>query len=141
MCTPTLVTQAVVAPPEFHLGPIDYQMHLVNDANQAQVNTTIRSMTFSNVLPPTDGSEGTMSAVLDAREIYPLFNLIPSPTPDAVCTALDSFDAPCEPCPQDGLPFCLTIGAIALEAVPAPGMTIAPLDAAGLGPECADVIP
>jgi hypothetical protein len=141
MCTPTLTTQAVVSPPEFVLGPVPYQMHLVNEVNQAHVNTIVRNVTFTNVLPPVDAAGGTMSAVLDAREIYPLLHLIPMPTPDALCTALANYDAPCEPCPQDGLPFCITIVAEGLEAVPASDQANAPLDAGSLGPECANAFP
>ena len=140
-CTPTAVVQATVAPPQFVLGPMDYEMHLENAANQAQVNTTIRALTITNVIPPTDDAGGTLSAVLDAREIYPMFHLLTDPQPSAVCSALDEFDAPCEPCPQDGQPFCLTITATRLEAVPAPEIVMGPVDGAGLGAECADVVP
>jgi hypothetical protein len=140
-CTPTLMAQAAIAAPQFVVGPVDYPMHLVNEVNGARVNTTIRSVTFTNVLPPTDAAGGTMSAVLDAREIYPLFHLIPMPTADAVCMGLAEFDVTCEPCPQDGLPFCLTIAANALEAVPAPDQVLTLRDAASLGPECANSIP
>jgi hypothetical protein len=139
-CTPTQVVQATMEDSQVVVGPIDYQMHLVSEANQAHVNTIIRDLTFTNVLPPVDDEGGRLSAALDAREIYPLFHLV-GPDAEAVCAALESFDTECEPCPQDGERFCLTIVAVRLEAAAAPEIEMGPVDGASLGAECADVIP
>lgn len=139
-CTPTQVPPAVVAKPAFALGPTDFQMNLFNSSNQARVNAIIRNLTITNILPPTDVG-GTLTAVLDAREIYPLFHLLPDPDPTTVCSALASFGAPCEPCPQDGQLFCLTIVAERLEAVPAPEIAMGMVDSSTLGPACADFNP
>ena len=140
-CTPTAVVESSVTPPQFKVGPLDYQMHLVNTVNHSQVNALVRNLTIANVLPPVDDAGGTLSAVLDAREIYPLFHLVPNPQPSNVCLALESFGAPCEPCPHDGESFCLTLAAARLEAVPAPELAMTAVDAASLGAECAEVIP
>ena len=139
-CTPTAVAPANKKE-QVVVGPIDYQMHLVNETNHAHVNTTIRNLTFADVLPPVGDEGGTLTAVLDAREISPIFHLLPDPKPEDVCAALDDFGAACEPCPQDNQPFCLTIAADRLEAVPAPEMTMGPVDKASLGAECASAVP
>ncbi len=139
-CTPTLSVQATVVKPQFMLGPVDYLMHLSNPENLAQVNTIVRNLTITNVLPPTEAG-GTLSAVLDAREIYPMFHLLGNPSPTSVCAALESFGAPCEPCPQDAQPYCLTVVADRLEAVPAPQIAMQDLPSTSLGPGCQDFIP
>jgi hypothetical protein len=137
-CTSTQVVTAQVAQPSFQLGPIDYQMHLVNDP--VRVNATIYQLTMTNVLPPTEGGE--LSAILDAREVYPLFTALGKPTAETVCAALESFGAPpCAPCPQDGALYCLAIRAIALEAKARPDLVVATVDSATGGEQCADSNP
>jgi hypothetical protein len=52
---------------------------------------------------------------MDMRELYPLFTQILSPSPEAVCGALESLEAACTAC-SDGELFCLTMTANYLEA-------------------------
>jgi hypothetical protein len=110
-------TQAVAAQsamaPGISIGPIDFVTHLTNE--EYAVNAHIRGLSFVNVLP--GGTDGTLTATLDFREIVNLTLLINPPNPDSACTALlDARDAPCVACPHDGAPYCLTIVAEPVEA-------------------------
>jgi hypothetical protein len=89
---------------------------------EAPIGPPIRVLTqaydfmIANVLPDGEGStDGTLSVTMDVREIYPLFTQIVGVSPDAVCGALDSLDAPCQPC-SDGELYCMTMTASYLEA-------------------------
>lgn len=98
------------------VGPVAFPVHLVDAENDITVDATIHELQMTSVLP--DGSQdGEFSAVMDLQELYPLFVLVTNPTPDTICAALDSFGAPCEPCPFDeSSKYCLTLRAVALEA-------------------------
>jgi len=106
-----------------------FPLHIV-DTNQTPtviVDTTVRNLTFTDVLP--DGAarpDGKVLATIDAEEVYPLFRLIPNATKDSVCAALQQAGAPCAACPHNGQPYCLTIGAVQVASVEAsaPVMTI-----------------
>jgi hypothetical protein len=86
------------------------------------VDTTVRNFTLTNVLPngSTTMKMGSLSAVLDISELYPLFNQIPasSRTPDGVCGVLQTeANTSCAACPTTGQPYCLTLEAVQLGAV------------------------
>jgi len=106
-----------------------FPLHIV-DTNQTPnvvVDTTIHDLTFTNVLPTGAARpDGEVSATIDAAEVYPLFRLVANPSKETVCSALGSAGAPCVTCPHNGQPYCLTIGAAQVEAMPAsaPVMTI-----------------
>jgi hypothetical protein len=96
-------------------------MHIV-DTNQTPtvvVDTTVRDVTFKDVLPGTPSKQGTVVATIDAAEVYPLFRLIPDATKESVCDALAQANAPCTACPHNGEPYCLTIKAVQVEGVEA----------------------
>lgn len=118
MCTPTTTVAATTGGPYpgVQIGPVDFPVHLKNQNDPVQVNATIRGLTITNVLPgAAPAEEGELMATMDMREIYPMFTLLTNPDPDSVCNALESFEAPCEPC-TDGQLYCLTITAILLGA-------------------------
>jgi hypothetical protein len=114
-CTATqAITGMSAAAPSISIGPTDFTSYLVN--GDYAVNAHIRGLQFSNVLP--GGTDGTLTATLDFREVVNLLTLLATPDPNTACTALEqSGDATCEPCPQDGQPYCLTIVATPVEAV------------------------
>ena len=127
----TEVTVSGAAYPMSEIVVPAFPLHVV-DTNQTPtviVDTTIRNLTFTNVLP--DGAakpDGEVSATIDASEVYPLFRLIPNPSKESVCAALQTAGASCVACPHNGQPFCLVIGAVQVAAVAAsaPVTTIAP---------------
>jgi hypothetical protein len=130
-CNPTVDVGADGgAYPKSEIVVTAFPLHIV-DTNQTPtvvVDTTIRNLTFTNVLP--DGAarpDGTVDATIDAEEVYPLFRLIPNPSKDSVCQALASAGSSCVPCPHNNQPYCLTIGAVQVTAVTAasPVVTIA----------------
>lgn len=115
LCTPTSVFEATSgAKGEITIGPGDFPVHLQHVSEDVAVNATIHDLTISNVFPPAE--EGELTAIMDIRELYPLFTLIPDPSTETVCNALESFEAPCEVCPFDGKAFCLSLKAVRLGA-------------------------
>lgn len=122
----------VIAAPTFPL----YIQHPLKP--ELRVNATIYDLTITNVLPDggTPASEGELSAVMDLRELYPLFTQLGEPTPDIVCGALKSFGAPCETCAFDSEAYCLSIRAIGLGANETPDMTVEPIEPSAVDPSC-----
>src|SRR5690606_13197349 len=122
MCTATTTVAATTGGPYpgVQIGPVDFPVHLKNQNDSTiQVNAIIRGLTITNVLPGAAPAEdGELVATMDMREIYPMFTLLSNPDANSVCNALESFEAPCEPCP-DGQLYCLTITAILLGATEA----------------------
>jgi hypothetical protein len=115
LCTPTTVFEATSeGAGELQIGPNDFPVHLEHISEDVAVNATIYDLSLTNILPPSE--EGELTAIMDMRELYPMFTLIPEPSPEAVCNALSSFEAPCEPCPTDSEEFCLSLTAVRLAA-------------------------
>lgn len=108
------------------IGPGALAVHLVHPTQPVEVDATIRELTLSNVLPSGGkvAKEGELAAVIDARELYPLFTLLPEPSPETVCAALDSYNAACVPCPTDGESFCLSLKAERLGASETEGSVV-----------------
>jgi hypothetical protein len=138
MCTPTTMAPTTAGPyPDVQIGPFDFPVHLKTQDGSVHVNATIMGMTMKNVLPGAEPAEdGEVVATLDMREIWPMFTILMAENGDDVCTALESFGAPCQACPSDSQVYCLTIEAILLGAteVSAP---VTPVDAATLPATCA----
>ena len=113
------------------IGPSEYSLFIQHVTEPVAVQGTIYDLALKDVLPNADGTPsevGELAATMDFRELYPLFTLIIDPTPEKVCTQLESsFSAPCIACPNDGEPFCLTVKANSLGATPA-GSAIEPID-------------
>lgn len=112
-------------PNEF--GPVTLEAQLTSTAGgtTATVTANIYDLTFKDIFP-VDGKtskDGVLTAVVDFREMAPLFTLLPDGmrTAENVCAGLQqSFSAPCEPCSYTGgddEPFCLEMTAMGLGAV------------------------
>lgn len=138
-CNPTALFQATSSgSPNVQIGPGAFPVHLQHPTQDVAVDATIHELTLTNILP--DGAalaeEGELTAMVDARELYPLFTLLPEPSPDAVCAALDSFNAACAPCPHDSEAYCLALKAVRLGASELAGAGMQPVDAANRDPSC-----
>lgn len=121
MCNPTTHVPATSNPyPGFSLGPVELPIYLKHPVQDASARATAHQFTMTNVLLPegmTEGS-GTLSAILDAREIYPVFpQLGVGADADKMCEYLvnNNIDT-CMPCPGDSQPYCLTLTASYLGA-------------------------
>jgi hypothetical protein len=98
------------------IGPSDVKLNIrhLGEGTNLNVYATARKFTLTNVLP-TGGvasTAGKFQATLDAREIYPLFTALDeTPTAELLCQELAELahPAPCEPCPHDNQPWCLTL--------------------------------
>lgn len=136
MCNPTSTVPAVSNPyPGFQLGPVDLPLYLKHSEQDLAVETTAYGFTLTNVLLPdgaTQGS-GTLSAVLDAREVYPVFPALgPGADQQDLCDQVANEGSTCQPC-ADGQVFCLTLSASYLLAPKAP-ITLQP--SAGFDASC-----
>jgi len=144
-CNPTTRVQTVAQPyPSVQIGPTDMMLRLQwvadDPAESVTVLATGRGLTMTNVLPDGDvpAEEGELTATMDAREVYPLFHILPDPNPEAVCNALASFEATCGPCPHDGENFCLALTARYLGATEVADVDLEQVDADSLDPSCTE---
>lgn len=130
MCNPTShLTASPADYPGFALGPVDLPIYLRHPVQEASARATARQFTLSNVLLP-DGvleGNGSLSAILDAREIYPVFpQLGINADQDDLCShvANNNIDT-CKPCP--GTPdqvYCLHLSATGYLGAPAADITL-----------------
>jgi hypothetical protein len=135
-CNMTSVAGATARPPRSTIGPSRVSLFIQNASDGAGVQGTIYDLTIKNVLPDGDepANSGELTATLDFRELYPLVTTLIMPTPASVCASFeDTYFAPCMPCPNDGDPFCLTVRATYLGAVPT-DTPIEPIDS--VDPSC-----
>ena len=123
-CNKTIHVDATAMYPALTIGPAEFKVRLINDDPTdnkpgVEVYATAHDFTLTDVLPGGDGN-GSLSATMDAREIYPLFTLLgDGATPDDLCAELaDQTNnvATCQPCPTDDEPYCLTLKAARVEA-------------------------
>jgi hypothetical protein len=138
VCNPTTsVTTTGAEYPGVEIAAAAFPLHIVdrNRTPYVVVDTTIRNLAFKDVLPGGPSKEGELSATIDAAEVYPLFRLVPNPSPDSVCAALASAGAPCATCPHSGRPYCLAIRAVQLGAVATP-TRVTPVAAADIPASC-----
>ena len=129
-CTKTRVLDATASPPSAVIGPSEFTIHLEDVDEGIAVHGVIHDLTLTNVLPNGDviSEEGTLEGMMDFRELYHLFTLIENATPESVCSVLfDTYEVPCSACPGDDEPFCLTIKATGIGAVPT-DMVIEPVE-------------
>ena len=139
LCSVTSEFQAQAADhPNVQIGPSTLPVHLVHPTQPVEVDATIYDMAMANILPNgvTLAEEGEFTAVVDARELYPLFTLLPEPSAETVCAALDTYDSACVSCPTDGAIFCLPLKAVRLGASEMSGMAVVPVDATTRDPSC-----
>ncbi len=136
MCNPTTTTTATAAYPEVQIGPVDFPIYLKHTREDVAVNATVYDLTMTNVLPDGDtvATAGELVATLDAREVYPMFTVLPEPSPEGVCTALVNMGASCDACRVDGEAFCLTMKSRRLGATE--GEPIEAVDAGSVPDTC-----
>ncbi len=131
-CNPTTLIQGTVQYPQVHLESAEVPLHISDSKHGNSVIANARDFKMDNILPG-DGdaaaSEGNFSAVVDARELYPMFYLLPDADADLVCTALGQAGGSCTACPQDGAAYCLTLVATQLGASLLDGATVQAVDA------------
>jgi hypothetical protein len=134
-CTATQQVSATSA----QLGPLNLPIHLVHTNADVRVNATAYNLTMRNVLPgDSPATMGELTTTMDMRELYPMFTLIPEPSPDNVCMALTMIEETCEPCPTDGATYCLSIKAERAGAVENPSFSLESISAGSLSPDCAN---
>ena len=138
LCNPTRRVEAIAAPyPNVQVGPVDLSVNLQN--KDVAVNATMHDLTLTNILPEgeTPAEQGELTAVMDFRQVAPLFTLLADPTADNVCAALqDGFGASCEPCRFDNEAYCLTLKAVRLGADELTGVAVQVVEADSLDPSC-----
>jgi hypothetical protein len=117
-----------------------------------QVTSNVYGVRLENVLPEAGApaTSGTLEATLDLSQLYVLFEALgASRTPDAICYEAKAQWTPdscmsadcafqCEPCPGTGEPYCITVTADSLGAVPAPSLDIVEIDESSRPSSCAD---
>ena len=123
MCNLTRTLTANGSAPGAVIGPDEFPLHIehADEEIEMTVDGLVYDFTFTDTLPNgnTMSTSGELTATMDFRDLYELFTLLIDPTPESVCVALEeSYGKPCAPCPNDGQPYCLTIKAIELGAVP-----------------------
>ncbi len=132
MCNKTATVSASGSYPSFQLGPVDYRIYVRHPVQAIAVDAMAYGLTMTDILPTEDmpASEGTLSAMMDAREIYPLFPAIaPEPTPDRVCETVANEElGQCEACPDDGEEYCLELSATYLGADEVNDLDLQPVD-------------
>ncbi len=141
MCGPTTTIQATSQYPSIEIGPATARVRIGDKKHVQPVIATAYSLTMTDVLAQAaDASvqdDSAFSAIIDAREIYSIFWQVPQ-TQESVCNTLESVTgAACTACPNDSLPYCLTLKAIGLAAGPLNGPALQPVEEANLAPSCA----
>jgi hypothetical protein len=129
-CTKTSSFAATASPPSATIGASEFTVHLEDEDDGIALNGIIYNLTLTDVLPDGDviSEEGTLEGTMDFRNIYQLFTLIDDPTPERVCSVLlEELAVECVACPTDGEPFCLTVKASRIGAVPT-DMVIEPIE-------------
>lgn len=132
LCNQTVTVPAASNPyPGFVLGPTDFPLYLRHAVQAIAVQATAYDFTMTDVLPmgtglPTDESN-SFKATLDARQIYTLFAALTPNTADRLCESIQQENrGMCMPC-RDGEPYCITLMAGFLEAVPNDSIAITPV--------------
>jgi hypothetical protein len=129
-CNLTSIVTGAKGPDGVAIGPTKFPVHIQHNVDPIAVDGPIYDLTLMNVLPKGEKTSetGELVATMDFRDIYELFTLVEDPTPETVCEVLAESYPPCAACPDDGLPFCLTVKAIFLGAT-AIESPIEPIDA------------
>lgn len=140
MCNPTVSATAANVPyPDSQIGPTRFPMHVKHVTEPGlQVNAVIHDLKLASVLPSNEGpaTKGMLTAVMDMRDLAPMFTALTDRTPDSVCRSLqDALGAPCTACPHDGAAYCLQIEAVFLGATPWVG-ELTPVVEGSTDPSC-----
>ena len=134
-CNPTGKVSGSAELPGGAIGPSEFPMHIRHVRDPIVADGTVYNLTITNALPNGDSTPiGEFVGTMDFRQIYQLFTAIINVTPEACCTTLEmTYSRTCEPCPSDQEPYCLTVKAIDLIAVPYDA-ELEPIDA--VDPSC-----
>jgi len=116
----TQLTASAANYPGIDIKAPSFPMRVYDDQKTTYVNATAHNLEFTNVLPGNkDSATASLVATVDVQDLYSLFYLIPDATPDNVCSTFQSQNVPCEVCPHNGQPYCLTLKAVQVSAAPA----------------------
>jgi hypothetical protein len=140
-CNPTSTFPGTSDPfPAVQIGPRDFRARVVNDTTDDEpiiVLATIADLELIDVLP-ADGEpaeDGVLRGRIDTRDVFTLFTQLPEPSPETVCAAAASFEAPCAAC-DDGEEFCIDLEAIGLGATEAELPALLPIDESDIDASC-----
>ncbi len=157
LCGPT--AKATLSPgsyPNSVIAPSSMRVYIKNTpmtGDPVQATGNVFGFTLTNMLPEAGGTttEGTFKASMDFRELYRLFTALgPTVSPDGVCEGLYSQYTPvgceedptcwvkCQPCADDGAPYCLTIEAEDVGAIEAPNLSVVDVTEDARPATCAD---
>ncbi len=119
-CAPTTSAPQSLVDRRSQIGPVDFPTYIRHTTEDLEVRATAYDFTLTNVLPlEASNTELQLVVTMDMRDLYPLFTQLADETDAAlVCNALSSGGAPCEPCPIDAQPYCLTLEAVSLSLTP-----------------------
>jgi hypothetical protein len=156
-CGPTAkATFSGGAYPKSVIAPVDMRVYIKNEPDMrdpVQATGSVFGFTLTDVLPGTDAAAkpGKFKASLDFRELYRLFTALGNTvTPDGVCQGVFDLFTPqgcqedpecwvkCEPCADDGAPYCLTLEAEDIGAVEAPNLSVVEVTEASRPATCVD---
>ncbi len=119
-CAPTTSAPQSLVDRRSQIGPVDFPTYIRHTTEDLAVRATAYDFTLTNVLPlEASNTELQLVVTMDMRDLYPLFTQLADDTDAAlVCNALSSGGAPCEPCPRDEQPYCVTLEAVSLRLTP-----------------------
>jgi hypothetical protein len=121
-CNPTTqVTMSGASAPSSTISVDSVPLRIKNPTDASSipqlVTATAHNFTLTNILPGTSGAPtGTLDAVMDIADLYPLFYVVQNPTKDTVCTTLEALGTPCQVCAHNGLKYCMTLHAVQIGA-------------------------
>jgi len=143
----------------FRSAPVDMRIYIKNEPDMhepVQATGSVFGFTLTDVLPGTDtaATPGKFKASMDFRELYRLFTALgPTVSVDGVCQGVYKEFTPvgceedpecwvkCQPCPDDGAPYCLTLEAEDIAAVEAPNLSVVEVTEASRPATCVDPLP
>jgi hypothetical protein len=117
LCNVTVDVRATVSSyPSIQIGPMELPLHVTNSPEgkpSVTAQVTVHEFSLSDVLPngnaPSEAAK--FSALVDARDVVSLINVLKGQPPEAVCTTMQStFATDCVPCP-DSQVLCLLLEA------------------------------
>jgi len=160
LCGPTAKASfSGSAYPRSVIAPVDMRIYIKNEPDMhepVQATGSVFGFTLTDVLPGTDtaATPGKFKASMDFRELYRLFTALgPTVSVDGVCQGVYKEFTPvgceedpecwvkCQPCPDDGAPYCLTLEAEDIAAVEAPNLSVVEVTEASRPATCVDPLP
>jgi hypothetical protein len=140
MCNQTTeVEVAGVQEPDITISVGDFPMHIISQDSEhpGDEHTTGRNVIFTNILPGNeDPTTSQLDATLDVAELYPFFWQIQDASKETVCETFDYNGVPCEACPQNSEPYCLSVRAVQLPPATEVATSIQKLSASEAAANC-----